>query len=111
MLKRVITYGMCAGLVLALALPVGAVKKADKDEKKTSVTKVDHTRKTGSNAKKAASSKDAKAAEKKKAPSQGRYDTFIDENNNGIDDRKEKLKKKDPVKTKSDTEKKQQKKK
>lgn len=110
MLKRLLTFAICAMLALALAAPVGAVKK-EKSDKKAKLTQVDTKKKVG-DAKKKTSTTPAAKAKVKKAPVKGRYDTFVDKNNNGIDDRKEQLKqKKDPAKTKTETTKKKENKK
>lgn len=96
-MKRVMTFLICAAWLLAVA-PVGAVEKKGKDEKKST------TLQTKQSTIKKDSLKTAKDSTKKPlgkqpaaiSPSR-KYDDFIDKNNNGIDDRKENLKRKAPA--------------
>ncbi len=83
-MKRLLTYLICAAFVFSLNGDLQAVEKKQKKEssKKTAQQKP-------------GSSKSVRKTPVKKQTalkSQKKYDTFIDRNNNGIDDRREKLK-------------------
>ena len=86
-MKRIFTYLLTVFLLFAFTGNLAAVEKKEKKTvKKTVVKKTD---------KKNKSTKSSKSTKSKKATgSKKKYDTFVDKNKNGIDDRKEKLKKK-----------------
>ncbi len=81
-MKRFIVLLVSIAVLVAFSGDVLAVnKKTKKDTTKTKVIKQEKPK-----AKKPAAAKTAKKITKEK-----KYDNFIDKNNNGIDDRKEKL--------------------
>ena len=84
-MKKILTYLICLAFALSLSGPVLAV---DKKEKKP---------KTKTEEKKKPESSDKKKPEAKKK----KYDDFIDKNKNGVDDRRENVKKK-PASSKKD---------
>jgi len=83
-MKRYLAYIICALFLFSLNGSLLAVEKKDKKkiEKKEQVQEKDLTK------------KDPKATDTKQKATEKKYDTFVDKNNNGIDDRKENLKKK-----------------
>ena len=95
-MKRYITYIFCALFLFSLSGTAFAVEKKVKkaDVKKTAVKKETPKKNL----------KDTKT----KQTAKKKYDNFIDKNNNGIDDRKENLKKK--TTKKAETKKKEDKK-
>ncbi|HOD65872.1 MAG TPA: hypothetical protein PK186_00835 [candidate division Zixibacteria bacterium] len=85
MIKRIFISLVCAGLLFSLGGNAGAVEKKSKDDKAKTETKA------GAVKKDAPVKKDPAAAKK---PATKQFDTFVDENGNGIDDRRENLKNK-----------------
>ena len=85
-MKRVFTLLICTLFLLSCGGSSWAVEKKSKDEKPASKTEQKKP--------------EAKPADKKPAPPQAKqepkkkYDDFVDKNKNGIDDRRENLKKK-----------------
>lgn len=90
-MKRILTYILCVSFLAFSVGNVAAVEKKEKKntkkiEQKKTVQKKTSNKKTVS--KKSASKKSSKKVTSKK------YDKMIDKNNNGIDDRIEKIAKK-----------------
>ncbi len=88
-MKKLLTYLVCSIFLTSLAGNLSAVEKQDKKTAKEEV--VPEKQKTPQ--------KGASQVSNKKPAVQKRYDTFIDQNKNGIDDRQENLKAKPPAKT------------
>lgn len=84
-MKRYIPYVVAVGLALSCIGSGWAVEKKEKEKPKQEQVKPKE-------APKPAPPVDDKKAEKPKPPK--KYDDFVDKNNNGVDDRKENLKKK-----------------
>jgi hypothetical protein len=96
-MKRFITYLICCLFLFSLSGNLAAVEKKEKKSvKKQVVQKKKPIPKKGA----------LKLRKSRKLPARKKYDTFIDRNKNGIDDRRESLKVKPPAKTKKKTEKK-----
>ncbi len=96
-MKHVMTYLFCTVWLIAAALPASAVEKKGKDDK----AKTEQSKKTTPQKELSKSAKDTtqkKSPSSSLAPSQRKFDDFIDNNRNGIDDRRENLKRKAPVK-------------
>lgn len=94
-MKRYLTYLVCSIFLICLGGNLSAVEKKDKRSvKKEIVQKKKIIPKKGALRLKAG----------KKRILRKRYDTFIDRNKNGIDDRRENLKVKPPAKTKKKVE-------
>ena len=90
-MKKILTYFVCSIFLISLGGNLSAVEKKDKKSpKKQVVQKKKVTPKKGS----------LQFKSTRKSTSRKRYDTFIDKNKNGIDDRRENLKVKPPAKTK-----------
>ncbi len=83
-MKKYLAFIVCAIFLISSSGPLWAVEKKDKKK-----TEEKEQLKDKEPAKKKVTEKEV---QKKDAPK--KYDTFIDANNNGIDDRKENLKKK-----------------
>jgi hypothetical protein len=88
-MKKFITYFVCGLFLISLGGNLSAVEKQDKKSAKQEV--VAKKQKTPQ--------KGALQLRNTKPTVQKRYDTFIDQNKNGIDDRRENLKAKPPAKT------------
>ena len=122
MTKRILTYLFCGLFLLASAGPVMAVKKKTKTDKDQQEEKADKEKKADSkdsgarsdsvDKKKSADPKKTPAvppllrspgqgstAARQAVPDRKRYDTFVDRNGNGIDDRRENLKHKAVTRT------------
>ena len=96
MMKRILTYLIAALFLTVSAGTIQAVEKKDKQEsKKIEVKKTDSKKKPPK--KTSEKKKPIKSSNQKKLKNK-KYDNFVDKNNNGIDDRKEKLKKVDKEK-------------
>ena len=95
-MKRVITYLTCAAWLFVVAAPVGAVDK--KEDKSKTEQKKDSTA-TKDSLKTAKKDSTGKPISPAVRPGAKKYDNFIDQNKNGIDDRRENLKRKAPAKT------------
>lgn len=94
-MKRLLTYAFCTLFLLSSGGSAWAVEKKSKDDKPASKTEEKKKPEKKSDnepeekpAKKAPQKPPKKPAKKKK------YDDFVDKNKNGIDDRRENLKKK-----------------
>lgn len=90
-MKRLITYLVCSVFLISVSGNVAAVEKKEKKPVKTQVVQK----------KKVLTKKGTKFVPKRK-----KYDSFIDKNKNGIDDRQERLKKKTEAKVSKKEEKK-----
>lgn len=82
-MKKALIYIFAMIFLLSVCGTVGAVDKKDKTTPPVTENKNQKKQDT----------KD-KSQESKPAPTQKKYDDFVDKNNNGIDDRKENLKEK-----------------
>ena len=87
-MKRLIIYIVCVAFCMSLAGPAYSVEKKKKDKPKTE-----------QKSKQPAKKPTPPPAKKPEPPKKPKYDDFVDKNKNGIDDRKENLKKK-PSKSK-----------
>jgi hypothetical protein len=83
-MKRFITYIVCSAFLISLSGNVAAVEKKEKKQVKKQVVQK----------KKAPAKKSTRIVPRGKR----KYDTFVDRNKNGIDDRKENLKQKPAAK-------------
>jgi hypothetical protein len=106
-LKRILTYLIALVFSLSLAAPSMAVEKKEKKKaKKTTIQKKSDSKK------KVVAKSQKKSSKKLKSGSKKKYDSFVDRNKNGIDDRAEKKKlKKKPAKKPASKKKKKTKKK
>ena len=96
-MKRLITYLVCCLFLFSLSGNLSAVEKKEKKSVKKQLVQK----------KKPSPKKNTLKFRKSHKLLKGKkYDTFIDRNKNGIDDRRESLKVKPPAKTKKKTEKK-----
>ena len=90
-MKRLMTYLLCSFFLISVTGNVAAVEKKEKKPAKTQVVQK----------KKVPTKKSTKFVPRRK-----KYDNFIDKNKNGIDDRRERLKKKAKAKVSKKVEKK-----
>ncbi len=90
-MKRLMVYLLCGFFLISVTGNVAAVEKKEKKPAKTQVVQK----------KKVPTKKSTKFVLKRK-----KYDNFIDKNKNGIDDRRERLKKKAKAKVSKKVEKK-----
>jgi hypothetical protein len=99
-MKRLMVYLLCGFFLISVTGNVAAVEKKEKKPAKTQVTQK----------KKAPIKKSTKFVPKGKkrtiVAKKKKYDSFIDKNKNGIDDRQERLKKKTEAKVSKKEEKK-----
>jgi hypothetical protein len=99
-MKRFIAYLVCSLFLISVSGNVAAVEKKEKKPAKTQVVQK----------KKVPTTKGTKIVPKGKkgtvATKRKKYDSFIDKNKNGIDDRQERLKKKSEAKVSKKEEKK-----
>ena len=99
-MKRFLTYAFCALFLLSSGGGAWAVEKKSKDNKPPSKSeeKKKPEKKPDKEPAKEPPKEPTKKPEKKK-----KYDDFVDKNKNGIDDRRENLKKKPSAKKKDDS--------
>ncbi|MCP4684301.1 MAG: hypothetical protein GY867_02535 [bacterium] len=98
-MKRILTFIFCAAFLVSGGGSAWAVEKKSKEKPKT------ETEEKKEPAKKEAPKKPAAkkpSPPKKKPETKKKYDDFVDKNKNGIDDRRENLKKKPTEKKKTD---------
>jgi hypothetical protein len=90
-MKRLGTFVIC--LVLILAVATCAVEKKEKDRKPTPAAKTVKPQDSASvkRVTPAANSRKATTKDGKTGVAEKKYDDFVDNNHNGIDDRKENL--------------------
>ena len=93
-MKRLIVYIICSAFLVSFAGNAAAVQKKDKKDVKKQVVQKKPAKKPPVIPKSRATLKGKK------------YDSFVDRNKNGIDDRREQLKKKPAAKAKKQEEKK-----
>ena len=101
-MKTIAPYLLAAALLITGVSSVCAVEKKQKENPPAKPTQTAAKDSTAKPAKAPEKKSDAKP-DQKSAPKQGegnaktgkKYDDFVDKNNNGVDDRRENLKKKD----------------
>lgn len=86
-MKRLLTYVIGAAFLLALAQPAAAVEKKQSDKAKTTRVETSKKNKPAANAKPAKT--DRRVQQSSSQNGGKKYDSFVDRNRNGIDDRKE----------------------
>jgi len=99
-MKRLITYLVCSVFLISVSGNVAAVEKKEKKPTKTQVVKKEKALTKKGTTIVPKGEKGIVVTKKKK------YDSFIDKNKNGIDDRQERLKKKTEAKVSKKEEKK-----
>ncbi len=99
-MKTIVVYILTGLLAVSFSGTAQAVEKKEKDAKKIEKKELvnEKQQQKGGSQEKAAKT----SVNSNKTPAQNKFDSFIDKNNNGIDDRKENLKSKDQQQKKAE---------